>query len=101
MRISDWSSDVCSSDLDRKFHHIFTLRIGACDIWVQDDADRVDRLGGLRNGDHACLAQLWTIAEKLGRIGLGTAFFEAKLVQPLAINGRKLGKGGGVRMRVV
>src|SRR3546814_4243547 len=74
--------------VDRKFHHIFTLRIGACDIWVQDDADRVDRLGGLRNGDHACLAQLWTIAEKFGRIGLGTAFFEAKLVQPLAIKGR-------------
>src|SRR3546814_2224679 len=78
--------------VDRKFHHTFTLRIGACDIWVQDDADRVDRLGGLRNGDHACLAQLWTIAEKFGRIGLGNAFFEAQLFQPLAIKGRQIGR---------
>src|SRR3546814_8241174 len=32
MRISDWSSDVCSSDLDRAFHHeALRLGIGVCD----------------------------------------------------------------------
>src|SRR3546814_1510579 len=35
MRISDWSSDVCSSDLNE--HHIGTARI----IFVKDQRDRI------------------------------------------------------------
>src|SRR3546814_14340987 len=41
MRISDWSSDVCSSDL---FHTRFAqLRVGVCVTVVADDHARLER----------------------------------------------------------
>src|SRR3546814_1646166 len=37
MRISDWSSDVCSSDLEGRAHRVGDVRIGADLLFVVDD----------------------------------------------------------------
>src|SRR3546814_5706964 len=49
MRISDWSSDVCSSDLHLRGHHLGS-RLGIC-CPVRDVLCR--RLDGSRRGDRA------------------------------------------------
>src|SRR3546814_7283345 len=43
MRISDWSSDVCSSDLDRR-EYFFDLIADAEEVIGVDRIDRVDRV---------------------------------------------------------
>src|SRR3546814_1505368 len=38
MRISDWSSDVCSSDLTKRFEQVHTLLAGDAAAWLDMDA---------------------------------------------------------------
>src|SRR3546814_3675200 len=52
MRISDWSSDVCSSDL--ALHHVQQdARIALADAAYQRQADGCHRGGGQADRDHA------------------------------------------------
>src|SRR3546814_20954214 len=47
MRISDWSSDVCSSDLARDQHAVADEAVAD----TRDDGDLADLLGELHGGD--------------------------------------------------
>src|SRR3546814_15980942 len=78
MRISDWSSDVCSSDLPRRQRHrrlaIFAERLGHLrrDINLARErrvAGGEDRLGRVRLADHSARAELEGIVD-LGMPGL-------------------------------
>src|SRR3546814_19402393 len=58
MRISDWSSDVCSSDLDVGLHeahaHVVELRVAAGDVeHVLVDVDTYHFAGTAHRGVHA------------------------------------------------
>src|SRR3546814_12819179 len=70
MRISDWSSDVCSSDLgrlaDERQHVVFTQRI---QLDVADDDHLV--IGGLehRTVDDSLDVMLVAMRQKLHRLG--------------------------------
>src|SRR3546814_3919235 len=69
MRISDWSSDVCSSDLAGRFHDRVTrlqqpLLLGLLDH-VPGDA-RLDRAGGIHElelGEHAVDLEQRSVAD--------------------------------------
>src|SRR3546814_10174062 len=56
MRISDWSSDVCSSDLPAAFFD----RLGMTRTFAEHD----------KNGDYILSSQVWTSARDLARLGL-------------------------------
>src|SRR3546814_8209060 len=65
MRISDWSSDVCSSDLLRQLGNRERQQVsGAGD---RDDAVGVDR-GNLRRLQHACAAVPAQRKQRLARL---------------------------------
>src|SRR3546814_17574335 len=55
MRISDWSSDVCSSDLSHRF---FSTRVGLCRRPEERGARRGDRGDDQARPDRPCLAHL-------------------------------------------
>src|SRR3546814_6908368 len=63
MRISDWSSDVCSSDLQPQKAHQLAWRIKAADIaqFGQQDHGRhfVDATQGDQRLHHRCQRPLW------------------------------------------
>src|SRR3546814_2007034 len=78
MRISDWSSDVCSSDLIAELPRVEPVRIDAGVGRIADVDAKLDRAaegGALRVGRLAVLAQIF----------LGPAFFGADIVDPGAV----------------
>src|SRR3546814_11165115 len=82
MRISDWSSDVCSSDLD----HVLNLNDARCESWsVFNDCETQSEFdaaaAALIPGDHGSDGGFWELAARtlfvemcveLKRVGLGT-----------------------------
>src|SRR3546814_993617 len=72
MRISDWSSDVCSSDLE---HVGPDFQIGALDVEAlaaagleQSHRDQVDRQTQRRDHQHAGGGHRWRLAEAADRL---------------------------------
>src|SRR3546814_14352063 len=93
MRISDWSSDVCSSDLE------FAGRIetaGARCALAGDDAGAGDDASGLRLADHQVAAEaieLIVVKAGLAAIDRGAALAGKTLVTPMR---RRAYRGGGL-----
>src|SRR3546814_10711032 len=88
MRISDWSSDVCSSDLRFGDHHrqlVARHLAGAPAIGVPDDGDEADH-GGQRGHDGHEIAAAAQVGCQLGSVlgeSLAAAVAQADLLAPL------------------
>src|SRR3546814_5600849 len=91
MRISDWSSDVCSSDLNKIPNVVVTLREGAraldADLMEMAQAFRFSRLKLLR---HVVLPPLFPFIAAAGRSGLSLIW---KIVLLVELLGRSNGVG--------
>src|SRR3546814_5202686 len=71
MRISDWSSDVCSSDLGRPFHGAATSGVSGIGSFVGHDfADFGGRLAGDRAGQgvHLGVGEAGGVLAALGMV---------------------------------
>src|SRR3546814_2795832 len=90
MRISDWSSDVCSSDLD---HHVPEMRrhvaqhLVARDTGIVDDHVEATEIladfggvaaGGVRRGDVERQADTADLCHRLGQPALGRRMIHAR-----------------------
>src|SRR3546814_3227224 len=73
MRISDWSSDVCSSDLLELIHgflveEVALLHVGLVDHMTAGDGKR--QHGENQQGDqllHACCVRIVKVSDEIGR----------------------------------
>src|SRR3546814_1447985 len=100
MRISDWSSDVCSSDLTSEQKYKVVLR-GLNDVFDDQFRDRFDQLSVLRGGegDEANVAQISRRAEEdvelLQRLLRAKGYYSARVTSEI------LPGNAGARLQVV
>src|SRR3546814_3681765 len=95
MRISDWSSDVCSSDLLRKFADLYATRVDAlAEIETRDNGRAVRE----SRGDIGMHAQYYhwfaSLADKLGgrTIPMDDSVHAFTTRHPVGVVGAKIGR---------
>src|SRR3546814_9253719 len=74
MRISDWSSDVCSSDLSRSAASATDSPWRPCTVWRRTHRANPSCAGGLRTSPGAATARYGTIPHPSHRLHTGAHY---------------------------
>src|SRR3546814_4984944 len=80
MRISDWSSDVCSSDLDSAYRIFGVLNSRGLDLSATDIL-KAEIIGAIEGSRRDAYTTKWEdLEEDLGRDGFGDLFSHIRMV---------------------
>src|SRR3546814_13494768 len=80
MRISDWSSDVCSSDLDSAYRIFGVLNSRGLDLSATDIL-KAEIIGAIEGSRRDAYTTKWAdLEEDLGRDGFGDLFSHIRMV---------------------